>query len=90
VKKYRELALWYALKEEARVRDRTDPYLSPGLEGWENVLKKLDLDEEQAYFYLHKWADEGLWDSGVTPRTGWFTPKAEDMEITRHGGFVEK
>lgn len=32
-------------------------------------------DDKQLMYYLEKWDLKGWWESGVSTRTGWFTPE---------------
>lgn len=37
------------------------------------LFEKLGINEKRVDYILEKWSGRGIWDSGVTTRTGWFT-----------------
>ena len=59
-----EIKLYRALKEKYRAggdsRFATD------------IAVEIGINEKRAVYILEKWSGRGLWNSGVTTRSGWF------------------
>lgn len=41
----------------------------------DEIAQGLGIHDKRSYYILTKWDDKGWWDSGVSLRSGWFTPE---------------
>jgi hypothetical protein len=64
VKHADETAFWTALRSKGK---------HPNVDGWEEAVSEVAISDKRAHYLAEKWSRRGLWDSGVTLRSGWFT-----------------
>lgn len=42
---------------------------------FDEIAQGFGICDKRSYYILTKWDDKGWWDSGVSLRSGWFTPE---------------
>ena len=50
----------------------------PGIDAVLACVATIPIPENRLYYLLEKWSGKGLWDYGVTCRSGWFTDDGLD------------
>lgn len=68
-----ELALLELLKSGMK-----RPYNTLGVAFVYGCAAAVGMHENRLHYILEKWADRGIWEYGMSARTGWFTPDAFD------------